>query len=258
MLKKLFLNERLTVLVVVINAVAIFCAESNIAVPFFDAVDFLCMLYFILEMLAKFRVEGLRAYFHSGSNLFDFIWVVLSVPSILIYFRLIEVPYVSSLLIIRVLRVLRFFRIVRLSKGVEKLYQGFKLAMRECSTILLGFIVLTVVLGLIDCAFLKDVAPDFFGTPTLSIYSVFRLFTIEGWYEIPDAIGACLSPECARIATFWLVLQVIAGGIIGMSFINSIFVDAMVSDNNDEVLARIDKLQRQIEELSNSLRNKNS
>jgi voltage-gated sodium channel len=34
-----------------------------------------------------------------------------------------------------------------------------------------------------------------------------------------------------------------------MSFINSIFVDAMVADNNDELLEKINQLQKSIDEL---------
>ena len=38
------------------------------------------------------------------------------------------------------------------------------------------------------------------------------------------------------------------GGIIGMSLINSIFVDTMVGDNNDEVLKKLEDIERQLEE----------
>jgi hypothetical protein len=34
-----------------------------------------------------------------------------------------------------------------------------------------------------------------------------------------------------------------------MSFINSIFVDAMVADNNDEVKAKLEEIQKTLEEL---------
>lgn len=34
-----------------------------------------------------------------------------------------------------------------------------------------------------------------------------------------------------------------------MSFINSVFVDAMASDNNDEVERKLDELNRKIDEL---------
>lgn len=40
------------------------------------------------------------------------------------------------------------------------------------------------------------------------------------------------------------------GGILGLSLVNSIFVDAMASDNNDEVLKKLDELEDKIEELS--------
>ena len=37
------------------------------------------------------------------------------------------------------------------------------------------------------------------------------------------------------------------------SLVNSIFVDAMVSDNNDELIAKVDQLQKQIETLQQSI-----
>jgi voltage-gated sodium channel len=43
------------------------------------------------------------------------------------------------------------------------------------------------------------------------------------------------------------------GGIIGMSFINSVFVDAMVSDNNDEVEAKLDEINKKLTELTKEL-----
>ena len=42
------------------------------------------------------------------------------------------------------------------------------------------------------------------------------------------------------------------GGIIGMSLINSIFVDAMAEDNNDEVLLKLDQIEKQLKELQKS------
>lgn len=55
----------------------------------------------------------------------------------------------------------------------------------------------------------------------------------------------------------WLCVQLVFGGIIGMYFINSIFVDAMVSDNNDEVEAKLDELNKKIDKLTEELKKKN-
>jgi voltage-gated sodium channel len=45
----------------------------------------------------------------------------------------------------------------------------------------------------------------------------------------------------------------IGGGIIGMSLINSIFVDALAADNNDDVKAKLDVLEQKIDALQKSL-----
>ena len=37
------------------------------------------------------------------------------------------------------------------------------------------------------------------------------------------------------------------GGVIGLSIVNSIFVDSMVSDNNDSLELKVDALQRKID-----------
>ena len=39
------------------------------------------------------------------------------------------------------------------------------------------------------------------------------------------------------------------GGILGMSFINSVFVDAMAADNNDDVKAQLTEMERKIDRL---------
>ena len=57
--------------------------------------------------------------------------------------------------------------------------------------------------------------------------------------------------------SLYFCVQLVLGGIIGMSFINSIFVDAMVSDKNDEVEAKLDELNRKLDKLTEELKKKN-
>ncbi|NQX82448.1 MAG: ion transporter, partial [Flavobacteriaceae bacterium] len=42
---------------------------------------------------------------------------------------------------------------------------------------------------------------------------------------------------------------VITGGVFGMSLVNSIFVDAMVSDNNDNLERKIEELNKKMDRL---------
>jgi len=49
----------------------------------------------------------------------------------------------------------------------------------------------------------------------------------------------------------YFIFVVISGGIFGLSLVNSIFVDAMVSDNNDELEKKIELIDKKIDKLLN-------
>ncbi len=116
----------------------------------------------------------------------------------------------------------------------------------------IGFFILILVFAMISCSLFKTIAPEFFATPTDAIYSIFRLFTIEGWYEIPDGVASQLSPIWARVTRIYFCLLLVLGGVIGLSLVNSVFVDAMVSDNNDDVKEKLNQLEAKIDKILES------
>ena len=103
------------------------------------------------------------------------------------------------------------------------------------------------------CSLYKQIAPEYFGNPLESFYSIFRLFSIEGWYEIPDLIASRSSPIIGFFSKLYFVFLLLCGGIIGLSLVNSIFVDAMVSDNNDELQKEVSNLSDKIETLTKKI-----
>jgi voltage-gated sodium channel len=205
-------------------------------------------------MVLKHVEYGLKGYWSSGWNRLDGTLVILSIPSIVALFLPAEVMDLSFLMVLRILRTLRFLRILHFFPNFDQIIKGFKLALRESYGILICFLVIIVLFGLINCSLFKDMAPVYFGTPLKAIYSVFRICTIEGWYDIPDAIAAATSPGVATIVRIYFCLLLLMGGIIGMSFINSIFVDAMVADNNDDVKAKLDEIEKKIDAISSKLK----
>jgi voltage-gated sodium channel len=74
---------------------------------------------------------------------------------------------------------------------------------------------------------------------------------VEGWYEIPDTVAEYYNASsiAAGFIRLYFCALLILGGIIGMSFINSIFVDAMVSDNNNELESQMKELNAKMDEL---------
>ncbi len=45
----------------------------------------------------------------------------------------------------------------------------------------------------------------------------------------------------------------LSGGILGLSLVNSIFVDAMVSDNNDELQNDVNNMSKKIDTLNTKI-----
>ncbi len=99
----------------------------------------------------------------------------------------------------------------------------------------------------------NQTAPEYFSNPLVSLYSTFKIFTVEGWYEIPEAITSGLSKTASFFTYLYFIFILLTGGIFGLSLVNSIFVDAMVSDNNDELESKIDRLDEKISKLIDKL-----
>ena len=135
---------------------------------------------------------------------------------------------------------------------IDSLINGVKLAFKASYIVAIGLIVLLVVVSIITTFLFESVAPQYFGNPALSVYSIFRLFTIEGWYDMPEAIAMNGGATIAVFARVYFSVLLFLGGILGMSLVNSIFVDAMAADNNDEVLEKLNELEKKLDELKRS------
>jgi voltage-gated sodium channel len=95
----------------------------------------------------------------------------------------------------------------------------------------------------------RELAPEYFKDPLLALYSIFKVFTVEGWFEIPDTIAARASETVAFFVRIYFIIILFFGGIFGLSLVNSIFVDSMISDNNDEIERKLVEMDKKIERL---------
>ena len=255
-IRQVLLNERFILVVILINSVLIYAQVSGYENYFMGILDTICTFIFLFEMIVKHKEYGVKGYWSDGWNRLDGSLVILSLPSVAALFVPNDMVDLSFLMIFRLLRVLRFFRVLHFFPNFTKVIDGFKRAMRESYAILLSFLVIIIIFGLLNCSLFRDADPMHFGTPLRSIYAVFQICTVEGWYEIPNAIAEYygITTMAAEFVRLYFCFQLILGGIIGMSFINSIFVDAMVQDNNDEVSQKIDELQKTLDEIKRKLK----
>ncbi len=251
MVTRIFLNDRFILALILINSFTIFCEgfpEFGENLLFWiNFIDSFVTILFLIEAILKIKHLGWKDYIRSNWNKLDFILVVLSLPSIFLLIIQSEHHGLSFLLIFRISRVFKFFRFFKFIPGIEELVKGVQRAMKASVFVLFGFFVLNFIIAILSSYLFKDMSPEYFGNPLKSMYSVFKVFTIEGWYEIPDELAASVDNLSSFMIKVYFVTILIVGGIIGLSLVNSIFVDSMVMDNTDELERKVDVLNEKVD-----------
>ena len=216
----------------------------------FVVLDSIFTLLFLVEAIVKIKTYGWKAYWSDGWNKFDFILVLCAMPSLL---NLVADTGLSTniLLSFRTFRAFKSFRLFQFIPNIEYLIRGVKLACKASFVVVIAFLILLLVFSILTSTIFGNIAPEYFGDPATATYSIFRLFTIEGWYEMPDAIARNSQEGMSTFAKVYFSILLFAGGIIGMSLVNSIFVDAMAQDNNDEVMDKLKEIEKKIDEMKN-------
>ena len=252
MIKKLLLNDKVILILILLNAITIFISGFEISSNnkfILSLIDNLITGIFIAELIVKFREFGIKGYFKSNWRKFDFVLIAFSIPALIAFVGNIEIISFSYLLVFRVMRIFKTFRFLKFIPGIDHLIKGIGRALKSSIVVLIGFTVYIFIIGIFSFYLFKEVSPIYFGNPLNSFYSIFKIFTIEGWYEIPEQITQNLTTTTSVFTYMYFVFVVVTGGIFGLSLVNSIFVDAMVSDNNDELEKKVDLLNKKIDKL---------
>lgn len=250
MLKKLFLSERFILLAILINAAVIFF----ISFPFLQdekillKADHFFVILFTVEAIVKIAHFGWSEYIKSNWNKFDFTIVVFSLPPLLCYWCL-DIPNFSSILILRLFRLARLIRIVRIFHFVPNLKQlvlGLIRALKASLLVVAALLIFNFILAVLTCHLFGELAPQYFNDPLISFFTIFQMFTLEGWNEVPEAIALKTDYVTDGLVRVYFMLVVLSGGIFGMSLANAIFVDEMTIDNNIVLEEKVDQLQEQL------------
>lgn len=252
----LFLNDKFILVLIIINSIVIFMQGfdfSPIWLKNLLLIDNIISLLFILELFVKVNTFGFSGYVKSKWNIFDGILIVLAIPSLYHWILYGNSNQLEYLLVLRIARVFKFFRLLRFFPNIDHLIKGLSRALKASVIVFFVFVVYNFVISVLSCFFYREIAPKYFANPIISFYSIFQVFTVEGWYEIPEYISENSNETIGILTKIYFVIIVLTGGIFGLSIVNSIFVDAMVSDNNEDLEKQVDTLNNKIESLENKI-----
>lgn len=253
------IDERVVAAVITLNAIVLFwlLSENPEADAHFGGlawVDYVCVLFFIAEAATKIGTQGWDAYWRRGWNRFDFLVTVLSLPVLMapVYGNLEAFNFFT---IVRLGRLFRLFRVLRFIPHLPKLMSSVPRALLTSTGLLLALMLTIVILAMGATIFFGRYAPDDFGDPLSSMYSMFRVLTVEGWLELPQHIaGDDQNSWIASFARFYFSLAVLIGGVFGMSLVTAVLVDELVMDNQDDLSEQLREMQEEIRALRNEVR----
>jgi voltage-gated sodium channel len=260
MLSRWFCNERTMMVLILLNGIAITLSyfpllERHAAI---HVIDRIFTLLFIVEAAVKIATWGPRSYFSRGWNRFDFVLTALGAPSLVQ--ELVPLPDLSFWLVLRLFRLARLVRLIDFVPHIDQVLAGLGRALRASLLVLGVLAFLNYMLAMLTCHLFRDVAPEMFGNPFRAMYSMFQVFTIEGWNDIPAAVIERIEQSeagpawlnghvvTALVQTFFATV-LLFGGILGLSLANAVFVDEMTIDNTAALEGKVDALQRQFDEL---------
>lgn len=245
-------HERTVVSTILLNAVALFMlgfeSDRDATASMWFWIDYACVVFFLLEATIKIRVGTWRGYLALGWNRFDGAVVLASLPVLIT--PLVDLHGFAVVLLLRLGRLFRLFRLLTFIPNRDHLVAGIRRALRASVGVFLALAVVNFILATGASFLFGDLAPEHFGNPLMSLYSLFKVFTVEGWYEIPDLLAERADhPAWAVAARLYFIVAVMMGGILGLSLANAVFVDEMTQDNTRALEARIEELTAEIRAL---------
>jgi voltage-gated sodium channel len=252
---KRIVDDRIVLLVILLNTTVLFLdAFAEIHGSYgrwLYLVDYGCTVFFVIEMALKIYNEGWRRFWSNSWNAFDFVVVFFSSPILIVPFQ--ETGSLSFIIMLRLARLLRYLRLLAFIPNQRHILAGILRALRASAGVFSVVALYILILSVGAVYLFRDAAPEFFRDPLTALYTTFRIFTNDGWHEIPDLISSRSTDMMGTFARAYFVFAVFTASIFGLSLANAVFVDQMISDNTDEILGKLEKVEEQLKKIQESV-----
>lgn len=183
MIKKLLLNDKFILILILFNAIIIFVSGFELNKPcdyILILTDNLITSLFILELFLKTHKQGFMGYLSSNWNKLDFILIIISIPALVSFLLNLDSSNISFILVFRLMRIFKSLRFLKFIPEMEKTIRGIQRALKASLIVLIGFLIYIFIVGVFSFYLFKSSSPDYFNNPLSSVYTIFKIFTMEG------------------------------------------------------------------------------
>lgn len=243
---------------------------------YFDLADASITLFFLCEIIYKISNnydKGLKAKFkyywkHDHWNKLDFISLILALPSLGVLF-INDLELFAGFTVLRSLRIFKFIRVIEFIPEGKRIVPQLVRALKAVMFIIFAFIIYSTIISLISVSIYKSYTDDYFTNAFDSFFTIFKIFSGDGFSDVVADITD--HPNCslsfAYFTKFYFVFIVFTGSILGLSLINSIFIDQMTiaKDEQDssekkiiaDLKSEIEEVKKQNQEIIQLLNDRN-
>lgn len=219
----------------------------------FSAASVVIQVLFMIEITIRLAAYLPRAhvFFSDGWNLFDFVVVALSLLPL-------AGPFAT---IARLARVLRVSRLVSVWPDLRLIIGTMLRSIPSMGHVIALLSLLLYVYGVVGFHLFHRVAPEYWGSLPLALETLFQTLTLEGWIEVAERsrhpLGWIFFTSFIVVAVFVVTNLFIAVVINNLDRVRSEELHAQdEASPHHTVLARIESLKAELNELEAALRRK--
>ena len=254
---KPIINDRFLLILILTNTLVIFLHSFDGLKQYFyflDILDVIFTIIFIWEISIHIVqssgvnvAEKFKNFHNDKWNKIDFYSVLLAIPSI-------GVLFVDDLEIFAGFTVLRSLRIFKILRAIEFIPEGKEIsskllkALKGVFFIIVAFIIYSTIVSLISVTLFKSSGPSFFSNAFDSFFTIFKIFSGDGFSDVVAEIVSNSSLEFGYFTKLYFVMIVFTGSIFGLSLINSVFIDQM-SNFDKKGESKINSLENKLDEV---------
>ena len=256
-IRKPIINDRFLLILILTNTLVIFLHSFDGLKPYYyllDILDVIFTMIFICEIsIHIFQSSGVNVAekfknFHNDKwNKIDFYSVLLAIPSIGVLF-VEDLEIFAGFTVLRSLRIFKILRVIEFIPEGKEISSKLLKALKGVFFIMVAFILYSIIISLISVTLFKSSAPSFFSNAFDSFFTIFKIFSGDGFSDVVNEIVSNSSLEFGYFTKLYFVMIVFTGSILGLSLINSVFIDQM-SNFDKKGESKINSLENKLDEV---------
>ena len=213
----------------------------------FETLDFIVIVIFTIEITLRIYIHRL-SFFKDPWSIFDFFIVAISL-----------VPAYGGFEVLRIFRVFRLLRLITVIPSMRKIVMALGSVLPGMGAISGLLAIIFYVFAIMATNLYSEEFPQWFGTLSESIYTLFQIMTLESWsmgivrpiLEVYPNAWLFFVPYI-MIATFIMINLIIAVVVDAMSVLTKKEEDKLIDEihiSEDDTISEIKELRIEIKEL---------